>query len=85
MVSAHAYPTFKLSDAVSLLAKTAAREQKLGLVSGNPLLSGNPLPYLSLAKPDSSKAECSTEKRLPVGGAFMPNVFDLSHLPKKLN
>ena len=30
MVSAHAYPTFELSDAVLLLAKTAARERKLG-------------------------------------------------------
>ena len=47
MVSVHAYPTFELSDAVPLLAKTAAKERKLGLVSGNPLLSGNPLPYLT--------------------------------------
>jgi len=30
MVSAHAYPTFELSDAVPLLAKTAAKERKLG-------------------------------------------------------
>ena len=30
MVSAHAYPTFELSNAVQLLAKTAARERKLG-------------------------------------------------------
>jgi len=30
MVSAHAYPTFELSDAVLLLAKAAARERKLG-------------------------------------------------------
>ena len=30
MVSAHAYPTVELSDAVSLLAKTAAKERKLG-------------------------------------------------------
>ena len=29
MVSAHAYPTFELSDAAPLLAKTAARERKL--------------------------------------------------------
>ena len=29
MVSAHAYPTFELSDA-ALLAKTACRERKLG-------------------------------------------------------
>ena len=31
MVSVHAYPTFELSDAVPLLAKTAAGEWKLGL------------------------------------------------------
>ena len=30
MVSAHAYPTFELSDAVPLLAKTDAKERKLG-------------------------------------------------------
>ena len=30
MVSAHAYPTFELSNAVQLLAKTAPRERKLG-------------------------------------------------------
>ena len=30
MVSAHAYPTFELSDDVPLLAKTAAKERKLG-------------------------------------------------------
>jgi len=30
MVSAHAYPIFELSDTVPLLAKTAARERKLG-------------------------------------------------------
>ena len=30
MVSAHAYPTFELSNAVPLLAKTAAKERKLG-------------------------------------------------------
>ena len=29
MISAHAHPTFELSDAAPLLAKTAAREQKL--------------------------------------------------------
>ena len=28
--SAHAYPTFELSNTVQLLAKTASREQKLG-------------------------------------------------------
>jgi len=46
MVSAHAYPTVELSDAVPLLAKTAAKEQTAGAVYVNPLLSGNPLPYL---------------------------------------
>ena len=30
MVSAHAYLTFELSDAVPMLAKTAAKERKLG-------------------------------------------------------
>ena len=30
MVSAHAYPTFELFDAVPLLAKAAAKERKLG-------------------------------------------------------
>jgi len=30
MVSAHAYPTFDLSDAVPLWARTAARQRKLG-------------------------------------------------------
>ena len=30
MVSAHEYPTFELSNAVQLLAKTASRERKLG-------------------------------------------------------
>ena len=30
VVSAHAYPTFELSNAVQLLAKTAPRERKLG-------------------------------------------------------
>ena len=30
MVVAHAHPTFELSDAVPLLAKTAAKERKLG-------------------------------------------------------
>ena len=30
MVSVHTYPTFELSNAVQLLAKTAPREQKLG-------------------------------------------------------
>ena len=30
MISAHAYPTFELSNAVQLLAKTASRERKLG-------------------------------------------------------
>ena len=30
MISVHAYPIFELSNGVSLLAKTAAREQKLG-------------------------------------------------------
>ena len=30
MVSAHTYPTFELSDAVLMLAKTSARERKLG-------------------------------------------------------
>ena len=49
MVSAHAYPTFELSDAVPLLAKTVAKERTAGAVSGNPLLSGYPLPYLSPA------------------------------------
>ena len=49
MISAHAYPTFELSDAVLLLAKAAARERsKAGAVSGNPLLSGNPLSYLTI-------------------------------------
>ena len=51
MISAHAHPTFELSDAVPLLAKTAAREQKLESRK-NPLLSGNPLPYLSGKVPD---------------------------------
>jgi len=31
MVSAHSYPTFELSNAVLLLAKTSAGERKLGL------------------------------------------------------
>ena len=40
-------PTFELSNAVQLLAKTAPRERKLGLCPVNyPLLSGNPLCYL---------------------------------------
>jgi len=30
MVSTHTYPTFELSDDVPLLAKTAAKERKLG-------------------------------------------------------
>ena len=51
MISAHAHPTFELSDAVPLLAKTAAREQKLESRK-NPLLSGNPLPYLTGVVPD---------------------------------
>ena len=38
----HAYPTFELSNAVQLLAKTAPRGRKL-----DPLLSGNPLRYLT--------------------------------------
>ena len=46
MISAHAYHTFELSYAVPLVAKTAAREQKLGLVSANPL------PYLTGKVPD---------------------------------
>jgi len=52
MISAHAHPTFELSDAVPLLAKTAAREQKLESRKKNPLLSGNPLPYLTGKVPD---------------------------------
>ena len=51
MISAHAHPTFELSDAVPLLAKTAAREQSWSHEK-NPLLSGNPLPYLTGKVPD---------------------------------
>ena len=52
MVSAHAYPTFELSYAVPLLAKTAARERNCCSHVRNPLLSGNPLPYLTGEVPD---------------------------------
>ena len=38
----------KLSNAVQLLAKTARSQRvKTGAMSGNPLLSGNPLRYLT--------------------------------------
>ena len=58
MVSAHAYPTFELSDTVPLLAKTAAKERTAGAVSGNSLLSGNPLPYLTLTNYYSELTQC---------------------------
>jgi len=46
MVSAHARPTFELSDAVPLLAKTVARERKLGGVRKSPTVwKSPPLPY----------------------------------------
>ena len=52
MVSAHAHPTFELSYAVPLLAKTAARERNCCSHVRNPLPSGNPLPYLTGEVPD---------------------------------
>ena len=63
MVSAHAYPTFELSDAVPLLAKTAAKERTAGAVSGNPLLSGNPLPYFNVSGGGSMQVHRSLDPR----------------------
>ena len=51
MVSADAYPTFELCDTATLLAKTAAREQKLQWCPEIPYcLESLPLPYVYIVQ-----------------------------------
>ena len=60
MVSAHAYPTFELSDAVPLLAKTAAKERKLGQCPEIPYRPE--IPSLTLASPTPGKRVIITRR-----------------------
>ena len=77
MVSAHAYPTFELSDAVLLLVKAAARERKLGPCPEIPYCPEIP----SLTLPEQELELLSGEKLSALAGAEEQN-FSLVHKKK---
>ena len=79
MVSAHAYPTFELSDAVLLLVKAAARERKLGPCPEIPYCPEIP----SLTLPEQELELLSGEKLSALAGAEEHN-FCLLCIRKKI-
>jgi len=67
MVSAHAYPTFELSDTVLLLAKTAARERKLGPCPEIPYCPEIPsLTLVSSQNPTCQTNDSTTRQKLKI-------------------